>query len=179
MLAHWPSADTFRAEGFAMSCDVAVSAALLLASLHPGQALQPRLIPAVGAAPAAANPLAREPLFANIIGEATALKADVEAYRKGLSSDGASKPLPRFDRFEKRIAALADLDMKGHLELAARGTDGDLKCILKGIAQDLPKKLDELMKAADPKAKDVALRDMAYLLNDNVEVITAPPAPPV
>jgi hypothetical protein len=169
MLAHWPSADTFRAEGFAMSCDVAVSAALLLASLHPSQALQPRLIPAVGEAPA----------FANIIGEATALKADVEAYRKGLSSDGASKPLPRFDRFEKRIAALADLDMKGHLELAARGTDGDLKCILKGIAQDLPKKLDELMKAADPKAKDVALRDMAYLLNDNVEVITAPPAPPV
>jgi hypothetical protein len=162
-----------------MSCDVAVSAALLLASLNPGQALAPRLIPAVGEAPAAANPLAREPLFAGIVGEAKALNAEVEAYRKGLGAATTAKPLPRLDRFQKRIAALAELDMKGHLELAARGTDGDLKCILKGIAQDLPKKLDELMKAAGPKAQDAALRDMAYLLNDNVEVITAPPAPPV
>jgi len=28
-------------------------------------------------------------------------------------------------------------------------------------------------------AQDAALRDMSYLLNDNVEVITAPPAPAV
>jgi len=69
-----------------MSCDVAVSAALLLASLNPGQApgpaMTPKLIPAVAGAQAAGNPLAREPLFAGIIGEAKALNTEVETYRK-------------------------------------------------------------------------------------------------
>jgi hypothetical protein len=161
-----------------MSCDVAVSAALLLASLNPSQAMAPRIVPAVAELPVGANPLAREPLFAGIVGEAQALNAEVEGYRKAVAGSERLKPLPRFDRFQKRIAALSALDMKGHLELAARGTDGDLKCILRGISQDLPKKLDDLMKAADGKAQDLALRDMAYLLVDNVEVITAPPAPP-
>ena len=68
--------------------------------------------------------------------------------------------------------------MKGHIELKARGTDGDLKCILKGISQDLPLKLGDLKTAATGSAQDEALKQMAYLLNDNVEVITAPPAPP-
>lgn len=161
-----------------MSCDVAVSAALLLASFSPAQAPAPRLIPAVAAA-GAVNPLAREPLFAGIVGEARSLQGEVEKYRAELKGAAAPAPLPRLERFGKRIAALSELDMKGHLELAARGTDGDLKCILRGIAQDLPRKLDELMKAADPVAQEVALRDMAYLLVDNVEVITAPPAPEV
>jgi len=77
------------------------------------------------------------------------------------------------------VGELAALDMKGHLELAQRGVDGDLKCILKGISQDLGVKLRDLGQAASGAAQDQALRDMAYLLNDNVEVITAPPAPPV
>jgi hypothetical protein len=158
-----------------MSCDVAVSAALLLASFSPSHALAPRVIPAVAEAPAAINPLAREPLFARIVGEAKALGATIETYRASLKGAAASKPLPNLDRFQKRIAALSDLDLKGNQELAARGTDGDLKCILKGIAQDLPRKMEEMMKAGDPAAKDTALRDMAYLLNDNVEVITTPP----
>ena len=34
-------------------------------------------------------------------------------------------------------------------------------------------------KAADPKATDNALKEMSYLLRDNVEVITSPPAPEV
>ncbi|HTI67764.1 MAG TPA: hypothetical protein VL460_09505 [Caulobacteraceae bacterium] len=161
-----------------MSCDVAVSAALLLASLNPSHALQPRLIPVVSTAPAT-NPLAKEPLFAGIIGQAKSLKDEVETYRKGVKAAAAPKPLPRLDRFEKKVAALSELDMKGHLELAARGTDGDLKCILRGISQDLPKKMDELMKAVSPADQELALRDMAYLLNDNVEVITSPPAPEV
>ena len=63
---------------------------------------------------------------------------------------------------------------QGHLLLAKRGTDGDLKCILRGISQDLPLKLDAVTTAATPKDRDLALRDMAYLLNDNVEVITTP-----
>jgi hypothetical protein len=69
--------------------------------------------------------------------------------------------------------------MQGHVELAKRGTDGDLKCILRGISQDLPKKLADLTAAKTGPDQDQALRDMSYLLNDNVEVITAPPAPPV
>ncbi len=71
------------------------------------------------------------------------------------------------------------MDMKGHLELAKRGTDGDLKCILKGISQDLPKRLADLETADDPSKREAALKEMSYLLIDNVEVITAPPAPPV
>ncbi len=162
-----------------MSCDVAVSAALLLASFNPGHAPAPRIIPATAEAPAAGNPLAKEPLFASIVREAKSLGVAVETYRGDLKGAAAAKPLPGLDKFQKRVIALSDLDMKGHLELAARGTDGDLKCILRGISQDLPKKLDELMKADGAGAKDTALRDMAYLLNDNVEVITAPPIPAV
>jgi hypothetical protein len=69
--------------------------------------------------------------------------------------------------------------MQGHLILKERGTDGDLKCILRGISEDMPKKLDAVEAAATPAARRVALDELAYLLNDNVEVITAPPAPPV
>ena len=155
-----------------MSCDVAVSAAILLASLSPNHAPAGRLIPAVASAPAATNPLAKEPLFAKIVGEAKALTATVETY---IGDAKAAKPLPALDKFQKRVAGLSDLDMKGHLELASRGTDGDLKCILRGISQDLPKKLDDLMKADKPASQEAALKEMGYLLNDNVEVITSPP----
>jgi hypothetical protein len=158
-----------------MSCDVAVSAALLFASFHPQPGTAPMLIPAVATAEAT-NPIAKEPLFAGIIGQARALQKDVEAFR---AEAKAAKPLSKLDRFEKKVTALSEADMKGHLELASRGTDGDLKCILRGISQDLPKKLDELMKAATPATQEVALRDMAYLLVDNVEVITSPAAPEV
>jgi len=65
--------------------------------------------------------------------------------------------------------------MKGHLTLAERGTDGDLKCILKGISQDLPVKLEAMQDAKDEAARKEALTDMSYLLRDNVEVITTPP----
>jgi len=154
-----------------MSCDVALSAAILLASFSPADTPARQVVPAV--ATKAANPLAAEPLFADIIGRAKSLNASVESFRK------AKGPLPKLEAFKADVEALAALDMKGHLELAARGTDGDLKCILKGISQDLPLKLADVMAAVDAPARETALRDMAYLLNDNVEVITAPPAPPV
>ena len=67
--------------------------------------------------------------------------------------------------------------MKGHLTLKERGAVDDLKCILRGIAQDLPEKLAAIKAARTIKDQDLALRDMVYLLNDNVEVITAPPTP--
>jgi hypothetical protein len=159
-----------------MSCDVAVSAFLMFASAGPAGP-QPLLIPAVAAAPSS---VAREPLFADIVGRASKLKAQIEAYRSPvLTAAPQARPLPRFDVVQKQIAELAALDMQGHLELAKRGTDGDLKCILKGISVDLALKLKDVQTAATGKAQDQALRDMAYLLNDNVEVITAPPRPTV
>ena len=158
-----------------MSCDVALAAYLFLASTSPADA-PARVIPAV-AAPSA---VASEPLFAEIVGRAGRLKSLVESYRsaRGLKTSPHPATLRGFARFETQIGELSALDMKGHVELAARGTDGDLKCILKGISMDLSVKLHQLVEASTGAAQDQALRDMAYLLNDNVEVITAPPAPP-
>ena len=148
-----------------MSCDaIALSAMLWLASASP-DAVAPKT-PAVAVAPAA---LAQEPLFADIVGRAGALKAQVEAWK------GVSGALPGFDGFKGKLGELAALDMKANRLLAARGTDGDLKCILRGIAQDLPVRLAEVETAADTKARDNALREMGWLLRDNVEVITTPP----
>ena len=157
-----------------MSCDVALAAYLFLASTGP--ATQPAVVPALSA-PAS---VAHEPLFADIVARAGKLKAQVESYRTpALKASAAASPLPGFDGFKARIGDLAALDMKGHEELARRGTDGDLKCILKGISADLGAKLRDLAGAPTGAAQDHALRDMAYLLNDNVEVITAPPKPAV
>ncbi len=158
-----------------MSCDVALSAAILLTAFHPAAAPRPMSaalwVQAADTAPVQ-NPLAREPLYAEIVKRATALRAAVEAYRTGLSGAAA---LPRFDQFKTDVAALSALDLQGHLDLAKRGTDGDLKCILKGISQDLPRKLTELEQSASADARGKALEDMFYLLRDNVEVITAKP----
>jgi len=164
-----------------MSCDVAAAAFLFLASAGPAPAAPLIRIDAQALAPAP-QPVAKEPLFIDIVRKAAQLKADTEAYRRQTSkakADAAALVLPKFGDFQARIAALSDLDMQGHLELAKTGADGDLKCILKGISQDLPKKLTELEGAKTAPDQDQALRDMSYLLNDNVEVITAPPAPPV
>ena len=141
-----------------MSCDAVASLAVLwLAASGP---MTPA--PGLSTPPAAVG---QEPLFADIARRAGALKAEVDGVRAG-------KALP--SDFKAQIGELAALDMQGHLLLAKRGTDGDLKCILRGISQDLPLKLDAVTTAATPKDRDLALRDMAYLLNDNVEVITTP-----
>ena len=146
-----------------MSCDAAAAIAVLwLAATGP-------VTPGPGLSTPPAM-VAQEPLFLDIVKRAGALKATVDGVRAG-------KALPA--DFKTRIGELAALDMQGHLLLAQRGTDGDLKCILRGISQDLPLKLDAVTAAATPRDRDLALRDMAYLLNDNVEVITAPPAAPV
>ena len=161
-----------------MSCDIALSAAILLASWHP-IARPPLLLLAESTAAAPAqNPLAREPLYADIISRAGRLKEQVSAYRIAAPATSAAA-LPAFESFRTEIAALSALDMQGHFDLAKRGTDGDLKCILKGISLDLPRKLTELDHASTQDARAAALQDMFYLLRDNVEVITSPPAPTV
>ena len=79
-----------------------------------------------------------------------------------------------WEGFKARAAKLSQMDMQGHLELAKRGTDGDLKCILRGISQDLPRKVAAVEAAATPAARRTALDEAYFLLRDNVEVITTP-----
>ncbi|WP_395445349.1 hypothetical protein [Caulobacter sp. UC70_42] len=162
-----------------MSCDaVAFSAMLWMASFNPGQAAGPT--PAVLQQPAVPQSVAGEPLFLDIVKRARQLKAETEAYRQALAKAdpaGNAPKLKRFDAFSTRIADLSALDMKGHVTLKERGAVDDLKCILRGISQDLPEKLAAVGAATTIRAQDLALRDMVYLLNDNVEVITAPPQP--
>lgn len=161
-----------------MSCDaVAFSAMLWFASFSPDA--QASAAPAVvqqGQAPAS---VASEPLFSDIVKRAGGLKARAEAYRKDLpkTPDAVAKALKGFDVFQGQIGELSALDMKGHVTLKERGAVDDLKCILRGISQDLPGKLQAVADAKTVKDQDMALRDMVYLLNDNVEVITAPPQP--
>jgi hypothetical protein len=155
-----------------MSCDVALAAFLMFSQGGPGVAATP--VPAVVQAPVS---VAGEPLFKDIVSRAGALKSDVEAYRQAVAGQGGAIALPHFDAFSDGITQLAALDQKGHELLVARGTTDDLKCILHGISQDLPAKLAAVLAAKTGHDQDVALRDMAYLLNDNVEVITAPPQP--
>jgi len=154
-----------------MSCDVAVAAFLMFASAGPGE---PARMTFAVAAPVS---VAGEPLFADIVRRAHRLKGQVEGYRHGLGAASAALELPRFDEFRAQVGELAALDEKGHLLLVSRGAADDLKCILHGISQDMSVKLAAVAAAKTGHDEDLALRDMAYLLNDNVEVITAPPKP--
>jgi len=151
-----------------MSCNAAAAGLIWLASLTSGGAAPMTLTPVLSASAPAVSHLMSEPLYNDIVGKAAKLKQTVDAYRK------SGAPIAKLDDIKAQVDALSALDMKGHLDLAARGTDGDLKCILKGISQDLPRKLAELSAAATPKDRATALDDMFYLLRDNVEVLTTP-----
>ena len=146
-----------------MSCGIAIAAALLLSD--------PNVVLAAAepAAPAGAPiSVAAEPLFADIVSRTGALKTVVDGWN-GVPTD--------FDAFRTRAEELAALDMQAHLILKERGTDGDLKCILRGISEDIPVKVAAVETAATDAARAAALSELSYLLNDNVEVITAPPQP--
>ncbi|MGV3579210.1 hypothetical protein [Brevundimonas sp.] len=145
-----------------MSCGIALAAALLLSD--PNVALAAAEPAAVAGAPIS---IAAEPLFADIVSRAGALKTVVDGWNGVLPAD--------FAAFRTRAEELAALDMQGHLILKERGTDGDLKCILRGISEDIPLKLTAVETATDAAARATALSELSYLLNDNVEVITTPP----
>ena len=158
-----------------MSCGVALVVSLLLSD--PNVALAATQPLAVADAPVS---VAGEPLFADIVARSGALKGVVQ----GWIDSGAMNQIdfaasPAFTGFKAQAADLAARDLQGHLILQERGTDGDLKCILRGISEDMPKKVEAVATAATPAARRVALEELAYLLNDNVEVITAPPQPEV
>ena len=146
-----------------MSCGIAIAAALLLSD--PNVALAAAQPVAVAGAPIS---VADEPMFIDIVTRSAELKALV---------DGWSGAPVDFDAFKVRAAELSAMDMQAHLILKERGTDGDLKCILRGISEDIPVKVAAVETAADDAARATALSELSYLLNDNVEVITSPPQP--
>ncbi len=145
-----------------MSCGIAFAAALLLTD--PNVALAAAEPAAVAGAPIS---IAAEPLFADIASRAGALKTVVDGWNGVMPGD--------FAAFRTRAEELAALDMQGHLILKERGTDGDLKCILRGISEDIPVKVAAVEAASDAATRATALSELSYLLNDNVEVITTPP----
>lgn len=144
-------------------CGMALAASLALADLY-------------GAGPVVAqtqSALSQEPLYAEIVARAHTMESTARTMRAG--------PAPGKDavtRLEADAKTLSALDMKGHLDLAARGTDGDLKCILKGISQDLPRKATAVEAAQGGPGEAAALDELIYLLDDNAGVIVAPPKPP-
>ena len=154
-----------------MSCDVATLAATLW--LASTTAVPPPATPTPMLTPPS---VASEPLFVGIVQRAGKLKAETKAYESAPLSSGVDQ-LKDFTAFEQGVTELSSLDMQAHVDLVQRGYTDDLKCILKGISQDLPVKLKALETASDPKSRHDALEDMFYLLRDNVEVITAPPQP--
>lgn len=158
-----------------MSCGVALTLSLLLSD--PNVAMAAAQPPAAADAPVS---VAGEPLFADIVARSGVLRTEVQGWLAAGAGDQAEFfSGPAFSRFKSQASELAALDMQGHLILKERGTDGDLKCILRGISEDIPVKVAAVEGAATPAERRVALDELAYLLNDNVEVITAPPQPEV
>ncbi|HEV7353116.1 MAG TPA: hypothetical protein VGN74_08330 [Brevundimonas sp.] len=159
-----------------MACGAALASTLLLTLSGPAAIAAPVAAPV--AAPATLDAaLAAEPLFRDIVTRAGTLKARVEAW----TADGAglAPAFPEGEAFRALKAeaeALAALDLQAHHWLAARDADGDLKCILRGIAEDLPVRLAAVETSQGP-ARAEALAELAHLLDDNAAVILAPPQP--
>lgn len=158
-----------------MSCGVALAISLLLSD--PAVATAAAQPPAPAEAPAS---VASEPLFAGLVASSGELKGVVDGWiAAGRADQSDFWTGAEFTAFKSRAADLAARDMQGHLILKERNQDGDLKCILRGISEDMPKKVAAIETAHSAAERRVALDELAYLLNDNVEVITAPPAPEV
>ena len=156
-----------------MSCGLALSIALMMTD--PSVALAAAQPAAAANAPVS---VASEPLFSDIVTRSSALKAVVDAWSASRAADAEGFFAGEtYAEFKTEAEALSALDMQGHLILKERGTDGDLKCILRGISEDMTKKVHAVETAADAQTRAVALSELSYLLNDNVEVITSPPQP--
>ncbi|MFE9085290.1 hypothetical protein ACQKKG_12615 [Brevundimonas sp. NPDC003935] len=156
-----------------MSCGLILAAVLMLSDPSVAEAAaQP---PVAADAPVS---VAHEPLFADLVTRSGSLKAIVDGWIASGEADGQGFFAgAAFTGFKAQTVELAERDMQGHLVLKDRGTDNDLKCILRGISEDMPKKVAALEAAPNPAERKVALEELAYLLNDNVEVITSPPRP--
>lgn len=142
-----------------MPCVAIAAASLLWLTASPA--------PKTPEPPPMAGAVLLEPMFADIVARATALKAQAEDLRTSGQAPG--------EAFSTAVAELAELDMAGQKKIREKGVDGDLACILRGIAEDLPVKLAAVQLAPDAAGRDTPLRELIYLLNDNVEVVVTPP----
>lgn len=127
--------------------------------------------PAAGfASPVSA--VSKEPFYAGIIATAGQLQAQTDTF----SATGTLSLLasPEFSRYAAAIRDLSARDLKGHEDLKARGTDRDLKCILKGVSLDLGLKLAAVQTAKSDADLKAALSEMSLLLSDNIDVIATP-----
>ena len=155
---------------------VVMTAAMAAAIVFSDPAATAALTPPVEA-PAS---VAAEPLFADIVSRSQALKLTVDGWiaaEAGTDADLTARP--EFDAFKTEALTLADLDMQGHVTLRDRGMDGDLKCILRGLSEDMPRRLEAVGAATSTPERASALAELSHLFEDNVEVILAPPAPEV
>ncbi|WP_031235053.1 hypothetical protein [Asticcacaulis sp. AC402] len=118
----------------------------------------------------ATSAISREPFYAGLVTRAAQLKAQMDGFAPSLDA----RARPGFDAFVRDIRALAEDDMKAHLDLKARGTDSDLKCILKGVSLDLNIKMDAILAAKNEAELATAYQDMSLLLSDNIDVIVTP-----
>ncbi len=158
-----------------MSCGVALAISLMLSD--PNVAMAAALPPPAADAPVS---VAGEPLFADIVARSGALRGVVQGWIAAGAVDQADFASgPAFTGFRAQAVELAALDMQGHIVLKDRGVDGDLKCILRGISEDMPLKVAAVEAAATAAERRAALEELAYLLDDNAAVITAPPQPEV
>lgn len=158
-----------------MSCGLAIAALLMLSDPNVAlAAAQPSV------APSAPISVADEPMFADIVARSSALRVVVDAMAASDAvSDTGFAARTDYLALKGQATQLAAANLQGHLVLKARGTDNDLKCILRGISEDIPARLSALEAATTTDARTAALSDLSFLLRDNVEVITAPPAPEV
>jgi len=124
------------------------------------------------AAAKSVSAISREPFYAGIVARAGQLEHETDTFaaKPSLALLGGTK----FKTYARDIQALSDADMKGHLDLKARGTDNDLKCIMMGVSLDLPKKLDAIRAAKTDADLGTALGNMSSLLSDNIDVIVTP-----
>ncbi|EGF92564.1 hypothetical protein ABI_10010 [Asticcacaulis biprosthecium C19] len=118
----------------------------------------------------ATSAISREPLYAGLVTRAGQLKEKTDGFAPSLATRAQSG----FDTYVRDIRALAEDDMKAHLDLKARGTDSDLKCILKGVSLDLNIKMDAILAATTDAEAATAYQDMSLLLSDNIDVIVTP-----
>jgi hypothetical protein len=145
----------------------AVAAVLLCVCLPSQLMAQPLETIAVGSVS-----LAQEPFYSGIVADATRLRAETKNFAARPSLEWLKSP--HFSIYAEAITELAARDMKGHDDLKARGTDNDLKCILKGVSIDLRLKLEDLRSARTDHDLGRVLEDMTLLLDDNIDVVTTP-----
>lgn len=158
-----------------MSCGLVIATALLLSDPNVAlSAAQPAF--EAGVPPS----VAAEPFFSDLVERATVLKALTDSWAaSGAVNEAGFFTGEAFMGFKAKAGELAARDMQGHLILKERGADGDLKCILRGISEDMPGRVSALESATSAEERAVALAELSHLLEDNAEVITAPPTPEV